>query len=120
MFGGTTTYVLIEQSTALTTGCYSACWPCKIDALGVELEQISEAMAESVRIGVPTEFDPKTGEAILNSPEHYRRYAEANGYFKVGTKGGGYSDPVRLDSREREIRAAAGRAVRTCDDQEVV
>ena len=111
---------LIGESNGTTTGCYGARWPCRIDALGVELEQIPEAMREDARIGVPTEYDASTGQPILTSPEHYRRYAEAHGYYKIGKKGGGYSDPQRLDARERSIRLNAGCAVRTCDDQDVV
>lgn len=71
-------------------------WPMKSDALGVSPEQIPEAMAEAIRYGVPTEFDPRTGEAILTSPGHRRRYAEMYGIYD---RNGGYSDPQQNKDR---------------------
>ena len=117
MGGKPTVWRLVSNAPCpMTTGNYAACWPCKIDSMAVATSQIAEAMAEDARIGVPTRYDTTTGQPILESPAHYRRYAEAHGYYKMGEKGGGYRDPQRLSVREREIRAMAGRAVRKCDD----
>jgi hypothetical protein len=66
-------------------------WPMKSEALGVQPNQVNEAYKESVSIGIPTEFD-KDGKAIFTSPSHYKKYAEAHGYY---AKNGGYSDPRR-------------------------
>lgn len=71
-------------------------WPMKSDALGVLPEQIPEAMEEARRHGVPTEFDPHTGEAILTSPGHRKRYAEMYGIYD---RNGGWSDPQQHKER---------------------
>lgn len=66
-------------------------WPMLSDALGVNPDQISEAEAHSRSIGIPTHFTAD-GRAILESPGHRKRYAEALGFFD---RNGGYSDPQR-------------------------
>jgi hypothetical protein len=65
-------------------------WPMESDALGVHESQIEQARAESVRVGVPTDFT-RDGRAILTSPGHRKRYAEAIGFFD---RNAGYSDPL--------------------------
>jgi hypothetical protein len=64
----------------------------KSDALGVHPDQVEEAYAESVQAGAPTEFDPKTGQAIIRDRHHRKRYAEAMGMYDID---GGYGDPQR-------------------------
>ena len=64
-------------------------WPMESDALGVDATQVDEARAESVRMGIPTDFT-RDGRAILTSPEHRKQYAEALGFFD---RNAGYSDP---------------------------
>lgn len=120
MGGKPTEWKLVGTAPSVTHGVYSSCWPMKCDAVGVELCQVQDAMAEATRIGVPTDFDPETGQAILRDPGHYKRYLEAIGHKKVGGKGGGYRDPCGLSAREREIRAMAGNAVRKTDDDGVM
>ena len=66
-------------------------WPMASDSLGVNPDQAKEAYEESVRQGCPTQFDSE-GRAILTSPGHRKRYAEANGIYDLN---GGYSDPQR-------------------------
>jgi hypothetical protein len=66
----------------------STSWPMYSDALGVNPDQIDEARAESVRMGVPTDFN-KDGQAILESRGHRKKYAEANGMYD---RDGGYGD----------------------------
>lgn len=66
-------------------------WPMKSDAMGVHPDQIPEVEAHSRRVGVPTRFDKDTGQAILTSPDHRRRYAKAIGLID---RNAGYSDPT--------------------------
>ena len=66
-------------------------WPMYSDNLGVNPDQIPEVEAHSVAIGIPTHFNSE-GQAILTSPGHRKRYAEALGFFD---RNGGYSDPQR-------------------------
>lgn len=65
-------------------------WPMKSDAFGVHPDQVREAYAESVKAGVPTEFDPQTGQAIFRDRYHRKRAVEAMGMYDLD---GGYSDP---------------------------
>ena len=64
-------------------------WPMESYALGVNPDQAKEAEAESVKMGVPTQF-ASNGDAVFTSPSHRKRYAEALGYFD---RNAGYSDP---------------------------
>lgn len=73
-----------------------ATWPQRSTALGVHPRQCGEAYEASVRMGVPTRFDEKTGEAILESRHHRRRYAEAFGIYDMD---GGFSDPQQHKER---------------------
>ena len=67
----------------------SSGWPMVSTSLGVLPEQIPEAYQESVRLGVPTQFD-RAGRPILTDPAHRKRYARALG---MRDNNGGYSDP---------------------------
>lgn len=82
----------------------AATWPMYSDNMGVATSQVKEAMEESRRIGVPTDFCPTTGRAIFTSALHRKKYAEKKDYFVVTPQGPGYSDPVRLSNRERDNR----------------
>lgn len=64
-------------------------WPILSDSIGVHPDQIEEARAESIRIGIPTDFTPD-GRAILRTPGHRKRYVQAHG---MHDNDGGYSDP---------------------------
>lgn len=55
-------------------------FPWHSDGAGVNPDQIPEAYAQSVRDGVPTQFDSE-GRAIFTSPGHRDRYLKANGLF---------------------------------------
>lgn len=68
-----------------------ATYPLKSETLGVHSSQRMDAIQESIDVGVPTDFTPD-GKAVLESPGHRKRYAEALGYFD---KDGGYGDPRR-------------------------
>lgn len=72
-------------------------WPMKSAAAGVNPMQRDEAIAESVKEGVPTHFD-KEGNAIFTSPEHRKKYCET---FGIYDRNGGYSDPRRGEARKR-------------------
>jgi len=67
-------------------------WPMKSYALGVLPSQVKQAMEHAKSIGVPTEFCPKTGDAIFTSRLHRKRYAEATGHYD---RNGGYGDPQK-------------------------
>jgi hypothetical protein len=55
-------------------------WPIHSDALGVLPEQRQEAYEESVRNGVPTQFDSK-GCAILTDAQHAKKMRRSVGMF---------------------------------------
>lgn len=68
----------------------SANWPMASDAAGVNPDQRQEAYDESVRLGVPTEFNSE-GQAVFTSAAHRKEYCEKNGLFD---RNAGYSDPL--------------------------
>lgn len=47
------------------------------NALGVHPKQCKEAYDHSVSVGVPTQFDKKTGNPVFESKGHYYRYRKA-------------------------------------------
>ncbi len=67
-------------------------WPMESYAAGVGADQVKEAMKEATKMGVPTEFNSKTGDAIFTSANHRKRYCEAMGLYD---RNGGYSDPQK-------------------------
>ena len=61
----------------------SKCWPRKSDALGGHGSQKAALEAESIRIGVPTEYAlDETGgcQAVIRSNAHQRDLLKAKGY----------------------------------------
>lgn len=68
-------------------GC--AAWPMKSDACGVHPEQIGDAYRQSVSLGVPTQFDQRTGQAIFTDRIHRKRYLAARGFHD---RNAGYGD----------------------------
>jgi hypothetical protein len=64
-------------------------WPMKSDAAGVHPTQVGAAYTESVKLGVPTRFDPQTGQAIFESRSHRKDFLKAKGMFD---RSGGYGD----------------------------
>ena len=64
-------------------------WPMKSDAAGVHPDQIPDARKESSKLGVPTDFDTKTGQAMFTSRSHRANYLKAKGFHD---RNGGYSD----------------------------
>jgi len=67
-------------------------WPMKSDACGVSPKQIPEAMETDRRLGVPANYDSKTGQIIWDSPGHRKKWCEAHEYYD---RNGGYGDPRR-------------------------
>lgn len=55
-------------------------WPMKSDALGVHPNQRQAAYEESVRLGVPTQFD-RVGRAVLTDKSHAYKFRRVLGYF---------------------------------------
>lgn len=68
-------------------GCAS--WPMRSDAAGVHPDQAGEAYQHSVSLGVPTQFDQRTGQAIFTDRIHRKRYLAARGFID---RNGGYGD----------------------------
>ena len=64
-------------------GSTEAIWPCPCDALGVNPDQCKEAHNDSVRQGVPTDFN-SDGNPVFTSLSHKRRYAKTQGYQMDG------------------------------------
>lgn len=64
-------------------------WPMHSEALACHPSQAKEMHEHSVKIGVPTEFDQKTGHCILMDRGHRARYLKANG---VHDKDGGFRE----------------------------
>lgn len=73
----------IDGQTGL--GQSSKGWPRTSLSMGVHPDQIPEAMEAARQFGVPTEFSP-SGEPILTSPGHQKRYAATLGYVDRGTR----------------------------------
>lgn len=65
-------------------------WPMHSYAMGVGVDQVDEAQDHSRMIGIPTEFDRQTGDAIFTSAAHRKRYCEASGFVD---KNAGFCDP---------------------------
>lgn len=76
-----------EHAQAPVGGCAS--WPMKSDAAGVNPVQCQEFSENSVKKGVPTEFDSKTGQAIFTSRSHRAKYLRLRG---MHDHNGGYGD----------------------------
>ncbi|HXJ44644.1 MAG TPA: hypothetical protein VNH18_35480 [Bryobacteraceae bacterium] len=77
------------------------CWPMRSDAMGVEVNQIRDAMKADEELGCKITYDENTGQAIFPDAATYKRYCEAHSFFD---RNAGYGGPKRRDDREREIR----------------
>jgi len=64
-------------------------WPMRSDAAGVHPDQAGEAYQHSESIGVPTQFDQRTGQAIFTDRTHRKRYLAARGFID---RNAGYGD----------------------------
>lgn len=62
--------------------------PIASDALAVHPRQVKEAIADSIKKGVPTEFLPD-GRPVLRTRQHKKAYTHAYGFFD---KAASYSD----------------------------
>lgn len=68
-------------------------WPLHSEAIGVGTRpgDIKRAEKHSLKIGVPTEFDKRTGKAILRSRKHRNAYMKACGFRDRDAGYGDYS-----------------------------
>lgn len=73
------------------------------DELGINPDDRLKHMKADAEMGLSCEYD-ESGRAVFRSKGAYKKYAESHGYYAVHGKGGSYSDPQRLDARERDIR----------------
>jgi hypothetical protein len=80
--------IAAEQNIRAHVSCQN--WPLHSDAMAVDPSQITEAVEDARKRGVPTDFD-RDGRAVFTGPGHRKRYCEAYGTF---TKNAGYSDPA--------------------------
>ncbi len=71
---------LTYKKCATTLMETSNAWPMRSNSLGVHPKQCKEAEAFAAKLGVPTEFDKKTGEAIFRNNAHKRDFAKAHHY----------------------------------------
>lgn len=78
---------LASEHAPTSGGC--GIWPMRSDAAGVHPDQTGEAHENSVRLGVPTQFDRRTGQAIFTDRTHRKRYLSAVGFID---RNGGYGD----------------------------
>ena len=69
------------------SGC--AAWPMKSDAAGVHPSQAKEFTEHSHNMGVTTEFDKTTGQAVFTSRKHRADYLKTMG---MHDRNGGYGD----------------------------
>ena len=72
--------LLKSQSPPATLAQTSSAWPRKSNSLGVHPKQKKAAEAQAAKFGVPTEFDSKTGQAIIRDNAHQRDLSKALGY----------------------------------------
>jgi hypothetical protein len=75
----------------------------KSDELGINPDDRVKHMKADAELGCPIEYD-EAGRAVFRSKGQYKRYAESHGFYSCHGKGGSYSDPQKLDARERDIR----------------
>lgn len=61
----------------------TAGWPIESDQAGVHPSQRKEAYEESVRLGVPTQFDSK-GCAIFTDRQHQKQWLKAMKWHNKG------------------------------------
>lgn len=66
-----------------------SCWPMESDAAGVHPDQVKEAAAYAEQMGVPTEYNPKTGNPIFTGRNHRKRFCEISG---LRDRNAGYGD----------------------------
>ena len=76
-----------EHCKVIENGC--SAWPQKSDAAGVHPSQVKEFSENSQKMGVPTQFDGKTGQAIFTSRAHRAKYLKSVG---IHDRNGGYGD----------------------------
>ncbi len=70
----------VQGACATTMLQSSKSWPKKSDACGVHPRQVEDAYEASVKLGVATEFDRETGQAIFRDNAHQREFLRAHGY----------------------------------------
>ena len=78
-------------ATTVNAGNAMTGYPFKSDALAVHPDQIGEAQQDSVKKGVPTEFDSE-GRAVIRSRQHKKEYCLAYGFHD---RDAGYGDAQR-------------------------
>ena len=60
-------------------GQLPSCWPLKSKAAGVAVSQIKEQTEYDRSVGVPTEYCPRSGDAIYRDATHRRKHLKHHG-----------------------------------------
>jgi hypothetical protein len=75
------------------------------DAAGVGVEQVAQCSEYVRQRGVPTDFNPKTGNPIFTSQNHRKRFCEVTNLYD---RNAGYGDPTpRHNMQKRKARKRA-------------
>lgn len=69
-------------------------WPMRSFAFGVHPSQAAAEEKRMAALGVPTEFDRETGDAIFRSRGHRKRAVAVGSYGTMGDLDAGYGDPI--------------------------
>ena len=85
---GTTCFLCGGAGSSAVVGVGSL-WEIDSYGAGCVKSQVPEFQADSVKIGIPTEFDKKTGQAKFTSRQHRKQYMAAKGLVD---NEGGYGD----------------------------
>ena len=81
-------------------------WPQESDAAGVNPCQIPEAMAYARKMGVPTNYNPKTGAAIMTGRIHRQKFHEISGLYDRSAGWADQSPHHNMRKRKRRVRHA--------------
>ena len=82
-------------------------WPMESDAAGVAVDQVSECAKYVAERGVPTEFNPKTGNPIFTSQNHRKRFCEVTNLYD---RNAGFGDATpKHNMQKRKARARCRR-----------
>jgi hypothetical protein len=60
-------------------GQQPSCWPLRSQAAGVGVEQIDEQIAYDRSVGLSSEFDRKSGDAIFHGAKERKKYLRHHG-----------------------------------------
>ncbi len=77
-----------QESTGRVEG--RSTYPMESYAAGCNPDEVAVHEGASVAMGVPTHFNPSTGDAVFRNAKHRKEYCEAVGLYD---RNAGHSDP---------------------------